>query len=115
MWLATQVLQDALAADKPVPERLLTGCLLTGAQLALPSLHLIGVEDPNRPFSENMLRLFSDAPTPLTSSVYGIAANTETSGFKQVLMCPNAHMPPRKSEFALALRNFAHKWRELQL
>ena len=70
-------------------------CLMTGGRLQCPSLHLIGEEDPARPFSENMVELYAE----------------ET---RTVLLHPNEHMPPKQKESALQLLEFAQHWSPTQ-
>ena len=97
---------------------------MTVAPLGVPSMHLIGEKDPARPQSEATVTLYSAAPTAATQAVYrGARASADASGdgaataegpsalsFREEVVHPNDHMPPRQKESAQALYEFAERW-----
>eukprot|EP00966_Prymnesium_polylepis_P200938 4656420-Prymnesium_polylepis.1 len=114
-------IEEAAAAggDGSLSARLTGGKLVTGERLGVPSLHLIGAQDPAKPYSEALTKLYSDEPTPATTAVFGHTDTLVNAGgcgddgarLRSVVVHPEGHFPPRKKEFAAVVREWAVRWR----
>ena len=109
------------AASGTPPSPRLDGGLLTAAPLGVPSLHLIGRDDPAKPLSVACTEMFAAQPTDATRRLYRPAMSASEAfsslglepsraalpPLRLVIEHPNDHMPPRQKEFAQALAEFA--------